>query len=147
MAYTVYAGPVGGAGTGSLTAATISVPNGGYSTSSGTVTLTGSGAGSVLASSGAGTYWTNATSAVSQPSPSVYIDRDGITMEPETDIKVGDQSLKQFMADVNRRLGIMLPKPKLEKDFEQLRELREPYHALEKEMIEKAKVWETLKKE
>lgn len=138
MAYTVYTGPVGGAGTGSLTAATISVPNGGYSTSSGTVTLTGSGAG---------TYWTNATSAVSQPSPSVYIDRDGITMEPETDIKVGDQSLKQFMADVNRRLGIMVPNPKLEKDFEQLKELRDQYEALEKEMIEKSKVWETLKKE
>lgn len=143
MAYTINTG----AGSGALTAATISVPNGGYSTN-GTVTLTGSSSSaSVLTSSGTGTYWTNATAAVSQPSPSVYIDKDGITMEPETDIKVGNQSLKQFMADVNRRLGIMVPNPKLEKDFEQLKELRDRYEELEKELIEKAKMWETLKKE
>jgi len=150
MAYTVYTGPIGGAGTPNLTASTITVPNGGSSYpsgSAGTVTLTGSTSGTLLSASTSGPYWSNATTAVSQPSPSVYINSDGISMEPETDIKIGDISLKQFMEDINRRLGLMVPNPKLEKDFEQLKELRDRYEALEKECIEKSKVWETLKKE
>lgn len=128
----------GGAGNSNLTAASVTVPNGGYSTT-GSVTLAATGAG-------AGTYWAAPTNST-LTNPSVNIDSDGISMRNDTDIKIGDVSLKQFVDDVSKRLAILVPNPKLEADFEQLKELRTQYQALERELTEKAKVWETLKKE
>ena len=135
MAYTVV-NP--GAITGSVTAATITVPNGGYSTT-GSVNL---GASNTTA----GAYWA-ASPTGTLTNPSVNIDSDGISMRNDTDIKIGDVSLKQFINDVSQRLAIMVPNPKLEADFEQLKELRDQYHALERELTEKARMWDTLKKE
>lgn len=132
MAYTVV-NP--GAITGSVTATTVTIPNGGYSTG-GSVTL---------APTGAGSYWAGVTNSTT--GTSVNIDSDGIVMRNDADLKIGDISLKKFIEDVNRRLAIMVPNPKLEKDFEQLKDLRDQYEALERELLEKAQVWETLKKE
>jgi hypothetical protein len=63
----------------------------------------------------------------------------------DADIQIGEVSLKKFMEDVNMRLNIMQPNTKLEKDWEELRELGDQYRQLEKELIEKAKVWDILK--
>lgn len=63
----------------------------------------------------------------------------------DADIQIGEVSLKKFMEDVSMRLNIMQPNTKLEKDWEELRKLGDQYRQLEKELIEKAKVWNILK--
>lgn len=132
MAYTT----INTGAAGALTAATVTVPSGGYYNTNASVTL-----------SGHNHNWATSAASVYAHDPSVNITGDGITMKEDTDIKIGDVSLKQFMSDVNRRLGIMVPNPKLEKEFEQLKKLRDQYEALERECAEKAHVWETLKRE
>lgn len=135
MAYTTYTGAGVGASS-NLTASTVTIPSGGYITGSTSVTLNNPGHTHA---------WTSITA--NSVDPSVNITSDGITMREETDIVIGGVSLKKFIEDVNRRLGIMVPNPKLEKDFEQLKELRDRYEELEKKLVEQAKVWDTLKKE
>jgi len=56
---------------------------------------------------------------------------------PDADIQIGEVSLKKFMEDVSLRLSIMQPNTKLEKDWEELKELGDRYRQLEKEMIKK----------
>ena len=63
------------------------------------------------------------------------------------DIKVGERSLIDFMDKVEGRLGILRPNEELESRWEQLKELRRQYVELEKDLIEKEKMWELLKKE
>lgn len=109
----------------------------------GNVTVTG-------ATGSSGSNWTNgtgltytttgptwSTTAVTQPAPKVII--------TEGDITLDGLSLRDFMQSVQDRLAILTPNPKLERDFDQLRELREQYQTLEKELLEKSKTWDTLK--
>jgi hypothetical protein len=75
----------------------------------------------------------------------VNIDTDGMTMKESCDIKIGDRSLKDFMDRVEERLGILRPNPELEDKWENLKGLRQAYMDLEKELIEKEKMWKILK--
>jgi hypothetical protein len=77
--------------------------------------------------------------------PNVNISSDGITMKPDTDLKIGDRSLKDFMDRVEDRLAILHPNEALEDKWEQLKDLRKQYEALEKDIIEKEKIMEILK--
>jgi hypothetical protein len=79
-------------------------------------------------------------------SNTVNISGDGITMEPQADIKIGDRSLKEFMDSVEQRLGILRPNPELEDRWENLKGLRKAYIDLEAEILEKEKMWNILKK-
>lgn len=115
---------------------TVSMPQGptGATGSSGASYTTGLGAGTGLAYTN-GTWsnqaiWTN-------PNPKVNI--------TDSDIVLDGLSLRETLKTLMERMAILQPNPKLEKDFEQLRELREQYEALEKELLEKAKTWDTLK--
>lgn len=63
------------------------------------------------------------------------------------DIKIGERSLIDFMDKVEERLGILRPNEDLESRWEQLRDLRKQYLEMEKELLEKEKMWELLKKE
>jgi hypothetical protein len=99
------------------------------------------------------TYITNNTTSWSQDysfnnvtSSNVHISGDGITMEPQADIKIGDRSLKEFMDSVEQRLGILRPNPELEDKWENLKGLRKAYMDLEAEILEKEKMWNILKK-
>ena len=71
---------------------------------------------------------------------------DGLTMSGNADIKFGNISLKDFMESVSQRLAMLVPNPQLEKEWEELRTLGEAYRAVEKECIEKSKVWNILNK-
>ena len=93
-----------------------------------------------------GTSWTQDYSFNNVTSSSVHISGDGITMEPKADVKIGDRSLKEFMDSVEQRLGILRPNPELEEKWENLKGLRKAYMDLEKEIIEKEKMWNILKK-
>jgi hypothetical protein len=62
------------------------------------------------------------------------------------DIKVKGRSLAEFMDAVEQRLNMLRPNPRLEAEWDQLRELGEQYRALEKQLLEKEQMWQTLKR-
>ncbi len=63
----------------------------------------------------------------------------------DQDIELDGISLKHTLTKLHERMAIMIPNPKLEADFEQLRELRRQYEQLEQELVEKSQMWNTLK--
>jgi hypothetical protein len=75
----------------------------------------------------------------------VNITGDGITMKEGADIKVGGKSLIESIEKIEERLGILRPNPELEDRWEQLKTLRQQYKDLEKELLEKEKMWKILK--
>ena len=81
-----------------------------------------------------GANWSNQASA--------KIRLDG----PDADIEINGASLTDMIEKIEQRLAILKPDPRLEKDWDELRELGDRYRALEKEIIEKQKMWDTLKK-
>ncbi len=102
----------------------ITIPNGGYTISSGT----------------------SYTTSWQQPYTSyVNIDADGLTMKEGADIKIGGKSLVEAIEKIEERLGILHPNPGLEDRWEQLKALRQQYIDLEKELLEKEKMWKILK--
>lgn len=85
------------------------------------------------------TYAGSTNSVWGSASPKVNI-TDG-------DIVLDGVSLRDTLKGLQERLAIMVPHPKLEKEFEQLKALRDQYNALAKECEEKLKAWEVLKKD
>jgi hypothetical protein len=77
--------------------------------------------------------------------PRVNITGDGIIMQPDADLKIGDRSLKDFMDRVEDRLAILHPNEALEEKWEELKNLRRQYEALEKDILEKEKIMKILK--
>jgi|LauGreDrversion4_2_1035121.scaffolds.fasta_scaffold234574_3 hypothetical protein len=75
----------------------------------------------------------------------VKIDTNGIQMEAGTDIKIGDHSLSEVLSRLEERLNILHHNQELEDKWESLRELGNQYRELEKELIEKEKMWKILK--
>ena len=63
----------------------------------------------------------------------------------EADIDINGKSLKTWMQTVEQRLAILEPNPKLEAEWDELKELGDRYRALEKEINEKMKTWNILK--
>ena len=80
-------------------------------------------------------------------SAKVHLDQDGIRLDSECDIKLGDRSFKDFMDKIEERLAILNPNPKLEKDWTELKELGDKYRQLEKEITEKMKTWDILSRD
>ena len=53
--------------------------------------------------------------------------------------------LQEWQEEVNKKLAILQPNSELEEEWSELRELRERYVELEKELTEKSKMWAILK--
>jgi hypothetical protein len=103
--------------------------------------------GSVLTSTGSSSYaWTQDYSLNNVTKSNVHITGDGITMEPESDIKIGDRSLKEFMNTVDEHLAILRPALELEEKWDQLKDLRQQYETLKADILEKEKIMTILKK-
>lgn len=66
--------------------------------------------------------------------------------EFEGDIKLKGKSLSQTLDKIEQRLAILHPNEKLEEKWLELKKLGDAYRALEKDILEKEKIWETLKK-
>ena len=64
----------------------------------------------------------------------------------EGDVKIKGKSLVESLEKIEEKLAILRPNEKLEKKWDELRELRRKYMELEKEIIEKEKIWDILKK-
>lgn len=75
--------------------------------------------------------------------PSIKVQGDA---EVEGDLKLGGKSIKDSLEKIEEKLAILHPNTELEEKWEKLRELRRQYIACEKDIIEKEKIWETLKK-
>lgn len=61
-------------------------------------------------------------------------------------IKIKDKSLSEVIESIEQRLAILHPNPELEERWEELKALRDQYHKLEQEILEKEKTWNTIKK-
>lgn len=66
--------------------------------------------------------------------------------EFEGDIKLKGKSLSETLDNIEQRLGILHPNPELEEKWEELKALSTRYRELEKDIIEKEKLWSMLKK-
>jgi hypothetical protein len=76
----------------------------------------------------------------------VILNEKGMEIKEGGDIKIGGKSLTEAIEKIEERLGILHPNPKLEDKWDQLKELRRQYNELEKELLEKEKMWDILKK-
>lgn len=63
----------------------------------------------------------------------------------DADIKVNGRSLMDAIDALEQRLNILVPNPKLETEWDELRELGERYRELEKKCQEKGDMWAKLK--
>ena len=66
--------------------------------------------------------------------------------EFEGDVKIKGKSLTDMLDKIEERLAILHPNEKLEEKWLELKKLGDMYRALEKDILEKEKIWETLKK-
>ena len=69
----------------------------------------------------------------------------GGTTLTEEKVKVLDD-MKEWMSSVDEKLAILKPNPDLEDRWEELKSLREQYIELEKDLLNKEKVWDIIKK-
>jgi hypothetical protein len=107
-----------------------------------------SGTTITLPSSSSTCYTTTTGYNWSQPySPTVNIDNSGVNIKEGGDIKIGDKSLSEAIQKIEERLAILKPNPEMEEKWDELRSLGERYRALEKELYEKEKMWEILKRD
>lgn len=66
--------------------------------------------------------------------------------EFEGDVKIKGKSIADTLEKLEERLAILKPNPELEDRWEELKELSKRYKELEKELIEKEKMWDILKR-
>jgi hypothetical protein len=66
--------------------------------------------------------------------------------EFEGDVKIKGKSIAETLDKIEQRLAILHPNEKLESRWEELKKLGDAYRALEKDILEKEQIWETLKK-
>lgn len=108
-----------------------------------------------ISTSGSGGSGTNYTWTGTSPSydtgvlkvngspPSLQVSGDA---EISGNLKWRDRDMDKWIESVESRLAMLKPNPKLESEFDQLKALGDQYRALEKEILEKQKVWDILKK-
>ena len=73
---------------------------------------------------------------------------DSFTLSSNWDTTYTDKRLEglfEWQEEVNKKLAILQPNPQLEEQWSELKELRERYVELEKELTEKSKMWDILK--
>lgn len=110
-----------------------------------TITPTSTTAGSVFVSTGTGTGNFNWTT---QTNPIIANNKGTMTLNgEEADIVVNGVSLMGAIRKIEERLAILHPATELEAEWEELKRLGNEYRALEAEIREKMRVWETLKKQ
>ena len=105
---------------------TTTVPNGGYTISTG---------------AGTGYNWSNGTTNTH----TVEINADGMKIKEGGDITIGGKSLTKAIEQIEERLAILHPNPALEERWDQLKELRKQYMEMEKDLLEKDKLMKILK--
>ena len=107
-------------------------------------TINSGSSGQFLYSNSTSPLWSDTISISNiQPASVLQIKGDA---EFEGDIKLKGKSLSDTLSKLEERLSILHPNEKLEEKWEKLRELRKEYMELEANIIEKEKIWATLKR-
>jgi hypothetical protein len=126
---------------GSMGTDTITLNNtlwsGGTITSPYTYTTSGTGG-----AGGPSTYNWNTTTSTNA---TVNINGNGLVMKEGADIVVGGKSLTKAIEQIEERLGILHLNPALEERWDKLKELRQQYIEMEKDLLEKDKIMKILK--
>jgi hypothetical protein len=107
------------------------------SPSIGNITINGTGSSYTYAQSS----WNASSSAT------VKITGDGLDLDDTADIKIGDKSLKDFMFKMEERLALLTARPDLEEKWDKLRDLKKQYDDLVKDIEEKQKIMDLLKRD
>lgn len=95
----------------------------------GNVTIsTGAGANGTWGSTSPYIYTTNGTGTVGSGKPSLHVSGDA---EVDGDIKWKGRSLGKMLADIEKRLAILVPDPEKLEHFESLKKAYERYKTLE----------------
>lgn len=99
------------------------------------------------------TWTSNDPITISAPSGTNILDgltTDSFTLNStwDTTYQAPDKRLDglfEWQEEVNKKLAILQPNPELEEQWSELKELRQRYVELEKELTEKTKMWNILK--
>jgi len=97
-------------------------------------------------------YGTSGPYAISNPS-SISTNNSKVTLSSPVhiegdnpDLFIGGKSLVSTIEKIESRLNILRPNLEIEKEWDELRELGDRYRTLEKDLEEKIKTWDILKK-
>lgn len=103
----------------------------------------------ITSGTGISSPWATTTTATPWLGNGISTDGNGsgrLTLNGENaDIEVNGESLIGLLKDISERLNILRPNEKMEKEWDQLRELGEQYRALEAKLKEQGAMWEKLK--
>jgi len=94
---------------------------------------------SVYTISGTGSTGWNTSPMMAESNGSLFLQGDG------ADITINGVKLSETLKALQERLNVLVPNPKLEKDWEDLAELGRQYRKLEKHITEKMATWDKLK--
>jgi hypothetical protein len=96
--------------------------------------------------------FTYSTDHITVSSPNILdsLSTDSFTLSSnwDTTYNAPDKRLEglfEWQEEVNKKLAILQPNPELEEQWSELKELRQRYVELEKELTEKTKMWNILK--
>jgi hypothetical protein len=123
----------GGGGGGASTCYTINLPRilPSYSLT-GNVNISGTSFSNVI---------THIPSAPLTVTPSASLQVNG----ENADIVINGVSLMATLNMLSKRLNMLVPNPKLEKEWEELKQLNDQYRALEADLKEKMEMWDILR--
>ena len=65
----------------------------------------------------------------------------------DADIEINGISLKDTLHNLQERMAILEPNPALEAEFKELRDIRQKYIELERNLLEKKQMWDTLNRD
>jgi hypothetical protein len=98
---------------------------------------------------GAGTPYTKPWQTTNLVTPGPGVTNTGSTVidlnGPNADIKINGVSLIEKIDAIAERLTLLVPNPKIESEWDQLKALGDEYRALEAKLIEQGKMWDKLK--
>ena len=118
----------------------VTVTSGGLGYPSNHVYLVGGGGGGTLGTSNiSASNWTTNTLTVP---PSGRMELQGA----HADIVMNGVSLNDTLKLIQDRLNMLRPNPELEQEWDQLRDLGDQYRELEKQLMEKQRAWDLLRK-
>jgi hypothetical protein len=101
------------------------------------------GSGSTYSIFGASTDYTWAVPTTTQTGAKIHVQGDAVF---EGNITWQDRDMREWFESVESRLAILHPNPELEAEWSELAELRMRYVELERELLEKQRVFDILKK-
>jgi hypothetical protein len=102
-----------------------------------TISNTTGSYGQILSTGTNGLNWSDI------PNPGLKVNGNA---EFDGDVKIKGKSITEMFDKIEERLAILHPNEKLEEKWEELKELSKRYKELEKEIIEKEKMWDILKR-